>query len=292
MSLPVKQGDTILLISPVSAPQQEYDRIQQLVGSNKVSYIRNRDLQACGYPSGTFDGIAAFGTSVDHTKDFFSKVSTLLKPGGKISLTEPVAVVETSKPGLRTKQAVESELLLSGFVNTETVSLGIAHEGEVETLQFCSQKPQYSVGASHSLRTRKPVETHQIEKTPAAGSSVWSIGEDDALEDLPEVQQNAWSIDENDGDHEMFDEDQLLEDIDKQVVTVLPVNDDCETSAGRRGACKNCTCGRAEMPEEELQNTKSSCGNCYLGDAFRCGGCPFLGQPAFKPGERVLLSNE
>ena len=60
---------------------------------------------------------------------------------------------------------------------------------------------------------------------------------------------------------------------------------DCKIS---RNACINCTCGRSEESTENESKT-SMCGNCYLGDGFRCSTCPSKGLPPFSPDEKVTI---
>lgn len=103
------------------------------------------------------------------------------------------------------------------------------------------------------------------------------------------------------GEEDLIDEEDLLSSTPIGINAPAEIDvaerqkqlDDC----GGRKACDNCTCGRKEMEESEQsgnQNetpeiSKSACGNCAKGDAFRCAGCPFLGKPAFKEGGEHLV---
>ncbi|KAH0544677.1 hypothetical protein FGG08_001182 [Glutinoglossum americanum] len=124
--------------------------------------------------------------------------------------------------------------------------------------------------------------------------------------------------DDFEDDDGLIDEDTLLDEEDMARPIVQPP--ECRPKPGkRRRACKDCTCGLKERLETEdasrrsaadsalgalkleandlaevdftVQGKVGSCGNCSLGDAFRCDGCPYIGLPAFKPGEEVRLLN-
>ncbi|KAK7427854.1 electron carrier [Neonectria magnoliae] len=119
-------------------------------------------------------------------------------------------------------------------------------------------------------------------------------------------------------DDDLIDEDDLMTEEDLQRPINIPL--ECQPKPGkRRRACKDCSCGLAERLEAEdaakraeadkklesvklasddlaevdftVQGKVGSCGNCALGDAFRCDGCPYVGLPPFKPGEEVRLLN-
>ena len=124
-----------------------------------------------------------------------------------------------------------------------------------------------------------------------------------------------WAITSSAPSTPLVDAESLLTEEDKQrpVPTCEPVNPNAPPR--RKRACKGCTCGLAELEEEERREAKvvvvdgsvngaasvvekserermvgaaklaakatSSCGSCFLGDAFRCASCPYLGMSDF-----------
>ncbi|KAM4067119.1 cytokine-induced anti-apoptosis inhibitor 1, Fe-S biogenesis domain-containing protein [Hirsutella rhossiliensis] len=120
-----------------------------------------------------------------------------------------------------------------------------------------------------------------------------------------------------DDDDDLIDENDLLseEDLKRRPPTAT----NCEPTKRRR-PCKDCTCGLAAKFEAEdrgrraranqgldalklnatdlneldftVEGKTGSCNNCSLGDAFRCSTCPYIGLPAFKPGDEVRILND
>jgi len=199
-----------------------------------------------------------------HPKSCFDLVfSNIIEPHSIVHSFELLSeVIRILKPNgvlyanEKNHATFNSNLKLTGFSNIKSESKG-------DITEFFAQKPNFEVGSSSQLSFGK--------------TAVWSLA-DSLVDDQVEL------INEDD----LLDDDDLL----KPTSESLRV---CGTT-GKRKACKDCSCGLAEELNGEKQasaepTAKSSCGSCYLGDAFRCASCPYLGMPAFKPGEKVQLSN-
>lgn len=114
---------------------------------------------------------------------------------------------------------------------------------------------------------------------------------DDNTKDLLERAMRAAKDD-------IFDNEELIEEKDRIQETKTIRN-------SKKRACANCTCkrqfendlqevseteekeGNQNIKPQEVITVKSECGNCELGDAFRCADCPYTGLPPFKKGDSV-----
>jgi hypothetical protein len=205
-----------------------------------------------------FDTAVSAGPPGHHTVSLLGVIANSLAPGGKLIVQENGS-----------EETLKKNLMLSGFTNTQPASSqqngnGIDAVGVVLT----AEKPKWETGTKAAI-TLKP---------KAAAAATWTL-------DATEVE-------------ELVDEDDLLTEEDlKRPIPSTTNGDDCEIGAGGRKACDNCSCGRADgiaqkLTKEMIENPTSGCGSCSLGDAFRCGGCPYRGLPAFEMGKKIELPSD
>lgn len=191
------------------------------------------------------------GPAGHHTLQLLAAVAAALRPGGKL-------VVREHGASPASQDLLSKNLLLSGFVNAEPLP---------DASGASAAKPQWETGAKASI-SLKP-------KGATGAKQTWTLAADDEEEEL-------------------VDEDDLLTEEDLRRPAQAGAGDDCEAGAGGRKACADCSCGRAEgkvqkLTKEMVENPTSGCGSCALGDAFRCGGCPYRGLPAFEMGKKIEL---
>ena len=224
--------------------------------------------------------------SVQHSLELLSVVAELSAPKADITIVQVVfaGVDDASNASpLPTEAQLIKTVKLAGLQVVESVQIAdedvseaakILHvkDRDLRLVRVSCRAPSFEVGSSKLLSFAK--DTKKSAK--------------DAV----------WSLDMDDNDVELVDEDDLLDDEDKAKPEPSSLRV-CGTT-GKRKACKDCSCGLKEELEAEEGGSKktsikktvtSSCGSCYLGDAFRCASCPYLGMPAFKPGEKIQLSD-
>ncbi|XP_020821179.1 anamorsin isoform X1 [Phascolarctos cinereus] len=302
----ISTGQRVVVIwdrsSPVEALKSLVDKLQELAGDESHVSVENiNQLLQSAHKESSFDVVLSGlvpGSTTLHSTEILAEIARILRPGGQVLLKEPVETASVHEGKVKTAAKLCSTLTLSGLVEVKELQKESLTPEEVQSvqehlgyqsdslvsIQVTGKKPNFEVGSSTQLKLSFPKKN--------------------AVSEKPAVDPNAaklWTLsasDMNDDGMDLIDSDELLdpEDLKKPDPASLRA-----TSCGegtKRKACKNCTCGLAEeleqekVKEQKRSQPKSACGNCYLGDAFRCASCPYLGMPAFKPGEKILLSEK
>ncbi|KAL6080082.1 electron carrier [Balamuthia mandrillaris] len=279
------QGARVLyLTGPLQAANaaEEMEAIKQAVGETGAVVLAEQPPPPT---EASFDFVVVTSGAPHDGEAFLSQLARVLKPGGSLVLHN------TDK----TEQELSSALTLAGFIEKRFAD---------DNKQVIATKPNFSIGAKASLKQKKTTTSSSSSTSSTTSSNnVWKLSGDDMLEEdlstpsSSTSSNSVWKISVDDiaaPSSSLIDESSLLEaeDLITPSAATGVKRDDCEVGkGGKRKACKDCTCGRADEEAAGQQpQPKSSCGSCYLGDAFRCSGCPYKGLPPFKPGEKVTIT--
>ncbi|KAF2117846.1 Fe-S cluster assembly protein dre2 [Lophiotrema nucula] len=309
---------TLLLAPPsISAHPEVLDKTYEIHDRTSTD-LQMLDRIAAGLvqlPASTYDVVLlltdADGTTRESHKllgrDIMTKVASALKAGGVLKgavdsseKTEAIlAGLSEGLDGMVKPEAVESVSIPLKLGKKKTNGVANGMNGHADGVN----------GTNGAVNGNGTVILNNKRKEPEPARPL-GVGFVDFSDDLDELVTGE--------DDELISEDDLLTAEDLAAPIIQPP--DCRPKAGkRRRACKDCTCGLKEKIEAEdatkrsnadaalntlkldtndlaevdftVQGKVGSCGNCALGDAFRCDGCPYIGLPAFKPGEEVRLLN-
>ncbi|KAK7545481.1 cytokine-induced anti-apoptosis inhibitor 1, Fe-S biogenesis-domain-containing protein [Phyllosticta citricarpa] len=311
-------GTRTLLVAPpsIAAHPEALNRVFDTYDRN-VTDFQMLDRLALGLvtlPQSTYDIVLVLSDADGSrnesqnllSRDVFPKLVESLKPGGRL-------------------RSQDGQFGLDGPEKTEAILAGLVNQDGDGMV-----KPDYSAEQAVPLRLKRKTnapssaasngavplalngkrKSESVEPPKPAGVGFVDFSDDFGA---PVV-----TGEDDDDDDDLIDEDELLTEQDKMRPVMPPP--ECRPKVGkRRRACKDCTCGLAQQLEQEdkakreaadkalntmkldtedlaevdftVQGKVGSCGNCALGDAFRCDGCPYIGLPAFKPGEEVRLLN-
>ncbi|KAL6714987.1 electron carrier [Lecanora helva] len=306
-----------LLLSPpsLSSHPEKLDLVRAAHDRNTtdIQMLDRLSLSLVSLPEATYDLVLilldADDTRVESrnllSRELLSQIVGALKPGGKISSQDgrfaSVGTDERSEAIFAGLIADGNDMVKPDYGATESVPLRLGKkkdEGGAAAVTSAVGTGAISQNINGKRKNGPP------DATQPAGVGFVDFGDDlDALDD--------------DDDNELIDENTLLDEEDMKRPVIQPP--ECRPKTGkRRRACKDCTCGLAERLKAEdeakrsnadqalaklkadelaevdftVQGKVGSCGNCALGDAFRCDGCPYIGLPAFKPGEEVRMVND
>jgi len=268
-------------------------------GTTLVVVGPDRHADIARRTDGEFNVICAC-IDISFSQTFLAELLRCLKPAGYIYLLVP------------TSMDIRKQLVFGGFVDIQ-IRESSSWKNRLET---CARRPFWSSGTAAPLKLMKnaaaslngngfhgvPINMGASSSSSSSSSSaaVWSLKADDLFDGTALVDEDSLlnadtSLNANANMLARKANDGSASDRKKSEF-------DCGTGAatgGKRRACKNCSCGMAEMETaEETASSSSSasvpngkpasaekplsgCGSCGLGDAFRCSTCPYLGQPPF-----------
>ncbi|CAI4212217.1 unnamed protein product [Parascedosporium putredinis] len=299
---------TLLLATPSLASDEAALRAAMAGRDRAASDLHMLDRLSAGLvhlPADAYDLVLLLGGGGGEPADAFldrallTMVHDALRAGGRIE----------AQGGAGIGPALDKEFVLAGLVRSGS---GFA-------------KPDYGAETVVPLKLRRKKKLQvAVDSDDAVPQLVAAAAAAAAQEQAKKVPAGVGFVTlddlDADDDDDLIDEDTLLTAQDLKRPLNIPA--ECLPKAGkRRRACKDCSCGLAErLAAEEadrqaeadeklrqqvvklgvndlaevdftVQGKVGSCGNCSLGDAFRCDGCPYIGLPPFKPGEEVTILN-